>query len=512
MKANYDLAVIGAGPAGQAAAELAVHLGRRVIIVERNQPGGTVTTTGGAPTKTLREAALALTGFGQDEVYGIRAAVPLDTALPIIAARTRAVVDCLQQAVADQIAGQGIDYLHGEARMVSGGAVLVTLPDGARRELSARAVLIASGSRPAHPTGVPFDDPDVYDTDRIYSIQKVPHDITIVGGGPVGVEFATIFTALGIPATLIDHSERLLPAMDGELAGLMGETFARYGVKQILGTGVTAVARVDGRLTVTLSSGDIVATDAVLFGAGRTPNTGGLGLEEAGVQLDARGRIVVDRYFQTTAPGIYAAGDVVGLGLASMAKQQGRAAASRAFGLVFGVALDRTASSAVYGVQEVAGVGMTEEQAVAANVPYVVGRCDLAATARGAIAGHGGLLKLIFRADDRTLLGVHCIGEVASEIIGLGHVVLHTGGAVELFLTLALNMPTYSAAYHDAAIDGLTRLAETMGLPLASGIERSERDERSGGIPTRRRRRAASTPYTEMVVRTVNSDHLCARA
>ena len=495
MDASYDLAVIGAGPAGQAAAELAVHLGRRVIIVERNRPGGTVTTTGGAPTKTLREAALALTGFGQEEIYGVRAGAPLDTALPIIAARTRAVVDCLQQVVADQIAGQGIDYLQGAARIVPGGALEVTLPDGARRELAARAVLIASGSRPAHPAGIPFDDPDVYDTDRIYSIQKVPNDIVIVGGGPVGVEFATIFTALGIPATLIDQSERLLPTMDGELAGLMGETFARHGVRQILGTGVTAVARIDGRLTVTLSTGDTVGTDAVLFAAGRTPNTEGLGLEEVGVQLDARGRIVVDRYFQTTAPGIYAAGDVVGPGLASTAKQQGRAAASRAFGLVFGVAVDRAASSAVYGVPEVAGVGLTEEQAVAANVPYVVGRCDLAATARGAIAGHGGLLKLIFRADDRTLLGVHCIGDIASEIVGLGHVVLHAGGAVELFLTLALNMPTYSAAYHDAAIDGLTRLAEMMGYGSRAASERSDRDERSGRHPNTSKQE--SRIYTE---------------
>ena len=463
METNYDLAVIGAGPAGQAAAELAVHLGRRVIIVERNRPGGTVTTTGGAPTKTLREAALSLTGFGQEEVYGARAAIPLDTALPIIAARTRQVVDRLQQVVADQIAGQGIDYLQGTARVLPHGALLVTQSDGTRRELAARAVLIASGSRPAHPSGIPFDDPDIYDTDQIYSIRKVPNDIVIIGGGSVGVEFATIFMALGIPATLIDKSERLLPAMDGEVAGQMAETLARHGVRLILGTGATAVARIDGRLTVTLSTGATVGTDAVLFAAGRTPNTEDLGLEEVGVQLDARGRIVVDRYFQTTAPGIYAAGDVVGSGLASTAKQQGRAAASRAFGLVFGIAVDRAASSAVYGVPEVAGVGLTEEQAVAANVPYVVGRCDLAATARGAIAGHGGLLKLIFRADDRTLLGVHCIGDIASEMVGLGHVVMHAGGAVELFLTLALNTPTYSTAYHDAAIDGLTRLAAMMG-------------------------------------------------
>ena len=308
METNYDLAVIGAGPAGQAAAELAVHLGRRVIIVERNRPGGTVTTTGGAPTKTLREAALSLTGFGQEEVYGARAAIPLDTALPIIAARTRRVSDRLQQVVADQIAGQGIDYLQGTARVLPHGALLVTQSDGTRRELAARAVLIASGSRPAHPSGIPFDDPDIYDTDQIYSIRKVPTDIVIIGGGSVGIEFASIFMALGIPATLIDKSERLLPAIDGEVAGHMADTLARRGVRLILGTGATAVARMNSRLTVTLSTAATVGTDAVLFQASQDAEHEDIGLEEVGVQLDARGRIVVDRYFrrrrrESTRPG-----------------------------------------------------------------------------------------------------------------------------------------------------------------------------------------------------------------
>jgi NAD(P) transhydrogenase len=468
---TYDLAIIGAGPAGRAAAEVAAHLGRRAIIVEQHRPGGAVTTTGGAPTKTLREAALYLTGFGQEEVYGVRAAIPLATALPIIADRTRSVCERLQQVSADRFAELGVDYLHGAARLGQNGALLVSLPDGTHRELAARSALIATGSRPARPSGIPFDDPDVYDSDRIYSIRKVPNDVVIVGGGPVGVEFATIFTALGIPATLINHSEQLLPTADGEIAGLMADELARRGVKLILGAGAKAVARIDGRLAVTLSTGEVVGTDVVLFAAGRTPNTEGLGLEEAGVRLDPRGRIDVDRYFRTSAPGIYAAGDVIAPALASTAMQQGRAAACHAFGVLFGVGVDRVASSAVYGVPEVAGVGLTEEQATAANIPYLVGRCDLAATARGAIAGHGGLLKLIFRADDRTLLGVHCIGDIASEMVGLGHVVLHVGGPIELFLTLALNTPTYSAAYHDAAIDGLARLAQLMGQRSPTVVE-----------------------------------------
>lgn len=463
MMDTYDLVVIGAGPAGQAAAELAAHVGRRAIIVEQDRPGGVVTTTGGAPTKTLREAARYLTGFGQAEVYGVRPSIPQDVALPIVVERTRQVRDRLQAIVARRLAGLGIEYVQGAARIQSDGVVLVTLPDGGERGFRGRAVLVATGSRPAHPPGIPFDDPDVYDTDRIFALDRLPAHTVIVGGGPVGIEFATVFAALGVPVTVVSGAERLLPNMDAELTELLADDLSSRGVRLVLGTGAERVARVDGRLTVTLSTGDALETDLVLFAAGRVPNSEGLGLDEVGVQLDGRARIVVDRYFRTTAHGVYAAGDVVRPALASTATQQGRAAASHACGLLFGMTVDQEASSAVYGLPEVAGVGVTEEQARQAEIPYVVGRCDLADTARGTIAGRGGRLKLIFRADGRRLLGVHCIGDIASEMIGLGHAVIAMGGTIELLLTLGLNMPTYGAAYHDAAIDGLSRLAEALG-------------------------------------------------
>jgi NAD(P) transhydrogenase len=469
MDDSYDLVVIGAGPAGEVAAQLAATFGRKVLIVEQNKPGGAVTTTGGAPTKALREAALYLTGYRQEEVYGVRAAAPLEMVMPTLRARIEHVRDVLQEAVAHRLAARGIAYLQGIARLDADRIVHVTSPDGVAHQLAARAVLVATGSRPTHYPGIAFDDPDVYDSDEIYALRTVPKDIVIVGGGPIGVEFATVFTALGIPATLISNSDRLLPNIDGELARLVAEEFQRRGVRLVLGAGADKVKRVDGRLSVTLSTGTVLAGDAVLFAAGRTPNTEGLGLKQAGVRLDAHGRIVVDHYYRTTAPGIYAAGDVVKPGLASNAMQQGRAAAAHACGLVFGVEIDQTASSAVYGLPEVASVGATEEQIQATGVPYAVGRCDLATTPRGAIAGHGGLLKLIFRADNRKLLGVHCFGDIASEVVGLGHVVLQLGGRVELFLTLALNTPTYSYAYHDATVDGLTQLTELLGIAIANG-------------------------------------------
>jgi len=448
----YDLVVIGSGPAGQSAAELAAFLGHSALIVEKGLPGGTVTTTGGAPTKTLREMALSLDGSRSRP-----------DALEWLRARTLGVCRSLQSVTSDEIATRGIDYLQGRARLSAGRAVIVEPVDGPAREIGARAVVIATGSRPARFAGVAYDDPDIYDSDEIFTLQQLPPDIVVVGGGPVGVEFATVFTALDIPVTLIDPGERLLPGMDGELAELLAAEFARRGVRVRLGARVESAVRGEDGLAVTLSSGERLAASAVLFAAGRVANTEGLGLEEAGVEVDRRGRIVVDRYFQTTSAGVYAVGDAVGPTLASLAMQHGRAAICHAFGLAFGVPVDRAASAAVYGLPELAGVGATEEQVRASATPYVVGRCDLSRTARGAISGRGGRLKLIVRADDRKLLGVHCIGDIASELVGMGHAVIHTGGAVDIFLTLALNTPTFTAAYRDASIDALTRLAVLAG-------------------------------------------------
>lgn len=477
--ATYDLAVIGAGPAGKSAAEVAAAFGRRTVVIERDRPGGVVTTTGGAPTKTLREAAIYLTGYGAQEVYGTRAVPPLAELIPVIEKRVATVRDVLQQDAADDLAALGVEYLRGAARLTPDGRVAVTTSDGGETTVAARTVLVATGSRPARLPGIPYDDPDVYDSDRIYAIHTAPADVVIVGGGAIGVELATVFAALGVPVTLVQQADRLLPGVDGELVGLLTADLAAHGVRAICRAGVAAVERVDGTLTVTLTDGTRLPTGAVLLATGRTPNTDGLGLAEAGVEIDGRGRIVVDHQFRTTAPGIYAAGDVVGGGLASVAMQQGRAAASQACGLVFGVAVDRLAASAVYGMPEVAGVGLTEEQAAAHGEPYVVGRCRLETTARGAIAGRGGLLKVIFRVDDRRLLGVHCLGDVAAEVLGLGHLALHLGTSAEHLLALGLNTPTYSYAYHDAVLDGLAQLARQAGPTSVSG----EHHARDAAVP-----------------------------
>ena len=450
----YDVIVIGAGPAGQSAAELAAFLGRSALIVERGSPGGVVTTTGGAPTKTLREVALSLRADRRGD------------AIEVVRARALEVCATLQRGIARQIEARGIAYLQGTARLTPGRRVVVDLPDGSRRVIVAGAIVVATGSRPMRFDGVPFDDPDVYDSNEIFTMQRLPNTIVVAGAGPVGVEFATILDALGVEVTLVDRGARLLANMDGELSDRLRAEFERRGIRLLLGAGVQSVVRRDQRLALDLSNGARLDTDAVLFAAGRTANIEGLGLEDAGVAVDARGRITVDRYFQTTCDGVYAVGDVVGQTLASIAAQHGRTAVCHALGLSFGVAVDRAPSAAVYGMPELAGVGATEERIRDSGTPYVVGRCDLAETTRGAIAGQGGQLKLIVRADDRKLLGVHCIGEIASELVGMGHAVLHMGGAVDVFLALALNTPTYSAAYRQAAIDAIGQLAQLARRPV----------------------------------------------
>ena len=459
MTEAYDLVAIGAGPAGEGAAELAAFYGHRSIVIEKNQPGGTVTTTGGAPTKTLREAALYLTGFRDRDIYGLHLAVAPDIVLPTIRKRTRGVSELLRRVTADNIAKHNVAYLQGNARLGPGRTVLVMMPDGRELTLLAKVILIASGSRPTRPKSIPFDDPGICDSDTILALQYIPKDILIVGGGPVGVEYATICHALGARVTLAHMADRLMPMMDGEMSRRMDDLFRRWGVTVVLGAAADTIARTAaGNLEVSLSTGAKFQPDTILFAAGRAANTEGLDLDAAGVKTDSRGRILVDEHFRTSAASVFAAGDVLGPTLASIAMEQGRAAACHALGIPFEGTVDPTPVSAVYGMPEVAGAGLTEEQCQAQGIDYEVGRSEFDLIPRGAIAGHGGLLKLIFRKDNQKLIGVHCIGDVASELVGIGQMVIHFGGTLSVFDEVSMNTPTYSYAYKYAAFDGFRRL------------------------------------------------------
>jgi NAD(P) transhydrogenase len=459
MTDEYDLVAIGAGPTGESATELAAFFGHRSAVIERAQPGGTVTTTGGAPTKTLREAALYLTGFSHGDVYGLQLAAPPEVATDIIRKRTLNVCQVLQNVTADNIAKRAVDYIRGSARLEGDASIHVSDGSGPERRIRAKVVLIASGSRPFRPKGIPFDIPGVCDTDTVLQRGWLPKDIVIAGGGAVGVEFATICHALGAKVTLVDRGTRLIAAMDGELSRYLGELFKNWGISVVFEATVESVAAAGSRLDVVLSSGQRCSPDTLLFAAGRMANTHGLGLERLGVELDSRGRIVVDENFRTAVPGIYAAGDVVQPTLASIAMEQGRVAVCHAFGIPFEGTVDPCPVSAIYGMPEVSGAGATEERCREQGLDIGVGRADLGLTPRGAIAGRGGLLKLIFLKDNRKLIGVHCIGDIASEIVGIGQMVIRCGGTLNTIANMSFNTPTYSYAYKYAAFDGLRQLA-----------------------------------------------------
>lgn len=376
----------------------------------------------------------------------------------------------MQKVTAENIAKNNVDYIQGTARLGHGGIVIVSDQTGTDREMRAKAVLVAVGSRPFRPKNISFELPGVCDTDTILQRGRVPKDIVIVGGGPVGVEFATICHALGARVTLLDRGNRLIATMDGEVSACMEDLFRKWDVSVMFGSTVDSVAVKGDGLEIRLSTGETLFPDTLLFAGGRVANTQGLGLDAAGVALDSRGRIVVDKHFRTSVEGVYAAGDVLCPTLASIAMEQGRAATCHAFGIPFEGTVDPSPVSAIYGMPEVSGAGLTEEQCREMGLDYEVGRADLALTPRGAIAGRGGLLKLLFLKADRKLVGVHCIGDIASEIVGIGQMVMRCGGTMNMIANMSLNTPTYSYAYKYAAFDGLRRLVSADRLAAVRAV------------------------------------------
>ena len=460
---HYDLIIIGGGPAGQGAAEFAAFAGRRTLVIEREVLGGLVVTTGGGPTKTLREAALHLTGFRYRALYGITEQPDIVMAVKRSRARTEEVSSAMQNFTHSFFLNKlGVDVIYGSARLGPNHTVIVTPREVSETErvFMAEKILIATGSRPFHPANIPFDDPDIFDSEDLPKLKRVPKSALVVGGGAIGCEFASIFNAFGVPVTVVNSGEHLLGTMDSELSDLLRRVFEKQGMRIVLGTGVHSAGRVNGKLQVTLKTGEVLRPDMALFATGRLVDTQGLGLEAAGVKLNPRGVVEADNHFQTSIEGIYAAGDVIGPSLASVSTEQGRVAACHALGLGFKVKLDPLSVSAVYSVPELAGVGLTEDNAKEQGIDYEVGRCSFGEIPRGLISGDtDGILKLVFRRHDRRLLGVHILGDIASELIALGQATLYNSGTIDVFNNLTFATPAYTMAYKYAAFDGFKRLA-----------------------------------------------------
>jgi NAD(P) transhydrogenase len=455
---KYDLVVIGSGPAGEKASTQAAYFGKRVAVVERRPtPGGIAVSDAGIPTKTLREAALYLTGFRHREVYGISLALDARLKLERLTRRTSELREMMTEVVTQNLCRMKVDLIHGTARLGPGRTVLV-----GDRTLHAEKILLAPGSRPHHLEGIPWDDPGVSDSERILELDRLPRTLLVVGGGAVGCEYASIFTALGVEVTLVEAAPQLLGFIDAEIAEHLTRAFTAMGMHVSTGRWLSEIARTGNTsLVARFRDGGEVTAEHVLVAGGRTSNIEGLGLAEAGVEVDARGRIVVDEHFETSAPGIYAAGDVIGPpALASVSMEQGRVAACHAFDISFKGQVDPLPPFGVYCIPEVAMVGLTEEAARRTGVPVEIGRCPFARNTRARIAGATeGLVKLVFRREDRVLLGVHIVGDIAAELIHVGQMAIAEARPIDWFIHHTFNVPTYTEAYKYAAYDGLQRCA-----------------------------------------------------
>ena len=458
--AHYDLIVIGTGPAGQKAAVQAAKLGKKVAIIERKHVvGGVCINTGTIPSKSLREAVLYLSGFRQRNIYGAEYRLKKTITIEDLAFRANHVIKNEIQIVQHQMARNNIDMFFGSASFVDAHRLRIQSDRGAI-ELGADFVVIAVGTEPARPADIPFDGQTIIDTDGLLSMKRIPESIIIVGGGVIGTEYASLLAALGVPVTLIDKRPRLLEFVDAEIIEALQWQMKDIGVTLYHGEEVVALTK-EGHhsVRVTLRHNRPIHGSMLMYAIGRVGATQSLNLDAIGLRADDRGRLTVNEHFQTALPHIYAAGDVIGFpALASTSMQQGRHAACHAFGHP-----DRTDTSllpyGIYAIPEISMVGQTEEQLKHAAVPYGIGVARYREIARGQIIGdETGLLKLLFHRHTRHLLGVHAIGEGATEIIHIGQAVMAFHGKIDYFIDTVFNYPTLAECYKVAALDGINRM------------------------------------------------------
>ncbi len=457
---RVDLLVIGSGPAGLKAAIQAAKLGRKVLVVERRtKVGGVSVHTGTIPSKTLREAVLYLSGWRQRSFYGQAYRLKQNLCMRDLTLRLERTVTHEVDVIRDQLYRNGVEVVDGLASFSSPNSVKIESALGQTFEVHADRFLVATGTKPFRPTDVPFDGEKVIDSAELLKLKALPRSITVVGAGIIGLEYASIFSALDAKVAVVDRREKMLDFVDLEIVEELTHDLKDRGVLLRLGEEVERIYREGERVITALKSGRQLRSDLVLYAAGRQGNTSALNLSAAGLSADHRGRLKVDEEFRTEQPHIFAAGDVIGFpSLASTSMEQGRLAACHAF--------DHPASKTathfplgIYAVPEISTVGLTEEAASEQGIAYEVGCARFRETARGQILGmRSGLLKLIFALDDHRLLGVHIMGEGATEMVHIGQAVLQLGGTLEYFVESVFNYPTLAEAYKIAALDAYNRM------------------------------------------------------
>ncbi len=461
MTNNFDLVVLGGGPAGISAAASAGFLGKRVALVERLLLlGGAGINTGTIPSKTLRETALVLSGLKSRELHGVDLSLRGGATVADFGRHARTVTDAERDRSAARLELRGVTRFRGTASFVDPHTIRVLADDGGETVLHGERILIATGSSPVRPSNLPFDDPRVHDSDEILAITELPRAIVVIGAGVIGSEYACTFAAIGAQVHLVDGRDTLMPFLDREisqaLAAAMGEGGVRFHWNERV---VACDASQPGDLVVTLTSGTELRCDALLVGAGRQSNTEQLNLAAAGIVPGERGLVPVYAHYRSRVPHIYAVGDVIGApALASTGIEQARVAVAHAFGSAFKSDLATCLPSGVYTIPEASMAGQTEAALVRDGIDYVAGRARYADLPRGEIIGdRAGFLKLLFRREDMRLLGVHIMGEQATELVHVGLMALLMEADVELFNRACFNYPTLGDLYKYAAYDAIAQ-------------------------------------------------------
>jgi NAD(P) transhydrogenase len=459
---SYDLIVIGSGPAGQKGAIAAAKMRKRVAIVDRTvMLGGVCVHTGTIPSKSVREAIFQLTGIAVRTMYGnsYRGGKG-DFSIQDLASRVHSIVSRETDVIRAQLRRNGISIFQGMGKFADPHTIEVN-GEGDKVTLRGENILIASGTRPAGNADIPFDGKRIIDTDQFTCLGDLPREMIVVGAGVVGLEYASFMAALGVEVTLIDQRPVILDFIDREIVDALSYHLRQMGTTFRLGEKVTRVGIDEQRDCVfaELESGKKIRADMLLYAVGRQANGDVLQLDAAGLAPDSRGKIKVNKDYQTEVPHIYAAGDIIGFpALASTSMEQGRLASCRMFGAPSEHMPDLFPYG-IYTIPEISTVGQTEEKLTANKVPYEVGISKFNELAKSMMLGdETGMLKLLFDRHTRKLLGVHILGQRATEIVHIGQAVMAYGGTIEYFRDTVFNYPTLAEAYKVAALDGLNKL------------------------------------------------------
>ncbi|HEX9291204.1 MAG TPA: Si-specific NAD(P)(+) transhydrogenase [Anaeromyxobacteraceae bacterium] len=466
---HYDVIVIGSGPAGEHGAVQAAFYGKRVALVEKEAvPGGASANTGTIPSKALRETALAIQQARSRDAHGIEFRVSEAVTVPELMGRRGLVTAREHSRIRARLTNAGVETFRGVASFVDPHTIRITIADGTSQDVSGDIVLLATGTRPSHPSQYPFDHQRVYDSDSILMLDTVPRSLAVLGGGVAGCEYASIFAALGVHVSIIDSKPRLLPWLDAELSLAMQDLFALAGIDLHQQTRANKVEVGERDVLVTLADGSRVVAEKVLVAAGRVGNVESLNLLAAGLKATDKGYLEVNDHYQTAVPHVYAAGDLIGFpGLASTSMEQGRVSMTHALGKKYQQKVSDLLPVGIYTIPEVSSVGATEESLRTKGIPYAVGKTPLAENARANLVGEAvGFLKLVASSKDGELLGVHCIGPHASELVHLGSAVMAFGGTIHYFTQAVFNYPTLGEAYKYAAYDARAQM-KRLGLPGA---------------------------------------------